>query len=64
MRAAPSGKQIELVFIALRIPRSMALEILHRTLMLFRGGARFEGAEITTSASFGIHFAGIQPVFA
>jgi hypothetical protein len=42
----------------------MALEILHRTLMLFGRATRFEGAEITTSASFRIHFAGIQPVFA
>src|SRR6201999_1149310 len=33
---------------------SMAFEILHRTLVLFGRGARFEGAEITTSAGFRI----------
>jgi hypothetical protein len=43
---------------------SMVFEVLHRTLVLFGRGARFEGAEITTSASFRIGFAGIQPVFA
>jgi hypothetical protein len=43
---------------------SMMFEILHRTLVLFSRGARFEGAEITTLASFRINLAGIQAIFA
>jgi hypothetical protein len=41
----------------------MTLEILHCTLVLFRRGARLEGAEIATPAGPGINFTRIQPVF-
>jgi hypothetical protein len=42
----------------------MPLEILHVPLVLFRRGARFEGAEIAALAGFRIHFSGIEPIFA
>src|SRR5450432_1696553 len=42
----------------------MPLEILHGALVLFRGRARFEGAEIAALAGFRIHLSGIEPIFA
>src|SRR5262245_35574523 len=41
---------------------SMALEILHRALVLLRRRARLERAEITPAASLGVGFARIEPV--
>src|ERR1019366_10202871 len=42
----------------------MPLEILHGALVLLRGRARFEGAEIAALAGFRIDLAGIEPVLA
>jgi len=42
----------------------VALEILHITLVLFRCGARAEGAEIAALAGVGIDLARIEPIFA
>jgi hypothetical protein len=44
--------------------RLMPFEVLHVALVLFGGGARFEGAEIAAFAGFRIELAGIEPVFA
>jgi hypothetical protein len=41
---------------------SRALEILHGTLVLFRRGARLEGAQIAPLAGLGIGLARIEPV--
>jgi hypothetical protein len=42
----------------------MSLEVLHFTLMLLRGGACLERAQISSSLGFRVEFSGIQPIFA
>jgi hypothetical protein len=42
----------------------MSLEVLHFTLMLLRGGACLERAQIATSLRLRVEFSGIQPIFA
>src|ERR1700680_3084468 len=42
----------------------LPLEILHRALVLFRRGARFEGAEVAALAGLRTDLSGIEPVFA
>src|SRR5882757_64229 len=44
--------------------QSVALEVLHRALVLLRGGARLEGAEVAALAGLGIGLARIEAVFA
>src|SRR5258707_307015 len=44
--------------------RSVPLEILHVSLVLFRRRARVESAEIAALAGLGIDLAGIEPVLA
>jgi hypothetical protein len=41
---------------------SMPLEILHGALVLFGGGARFEGAQVATLAGLWIDLAGIEAI--
>ena len=43
---------------------SVALEVLHRALMLPSRGERFEGAKIAPLARFRIYLPRVQPVFA
>src|SRR5579883_736731 len=43
---------------------SVALEVLHRALMLLRRGARLEGAQIAALAGLGIGLARVQAIFA
>src|SRR6188768_307803 len=42
---------------------SVTLEVLHRALVLLRGGARPEGSEISALAGFPIELARVEPVF-
>src|SRR6478752_174002 len=43
---------------------SVALEVLHVTLVLLRRGARLEGAKVAALAGLGIGLARVEPVFA
>src|SRR5690242_11373591 len=45
-------------------PSAMPLEVLHFALVLLRGGARREGAEIPAPPGLGVHLAGIETILA
>jgi hypothetical protein len=42
----------------------LSLEVLHRALVLFGCGARFEGAQISPPFGFRVELARVQPIFA